>query len=379
MADYYEILGIARGASAEEIKKAYRKQALKYHPDKNAGDSEAEKRFKEISQAYEVLSDPQKRELYDRYGEEGVAAGAGMGPGFGSMDEALRTFMGAFGGGGLDSIFDTFFGGGPGGAMMGRPGASKKITLDLSFEEAAKGLDKEITLSNYVECETCDGSGAARPDAVKVCQQCGGAGQVVQSRGFFSMSAVCPTCRGEGRIITEPCGTCKGKGRSKEKQKVKVHIPAGVDDGMRMKVSGKGDAGEGGGPPGDLYVFIRVAEHPLFKREGDDLHLDLPLGFAEAALGTTKEIPTLDKTAKIHIPEGTQAGKILRVKGGGMPNVHGRGAGDLLVHVQVETPTGLNERMRELLKEFGELEGSAQHPRKKGFMDKVKSFLGGRE
>ncbi len=377
MADYYETLGISRDAGPDEVKKAYRKQALKYHPDKNAGDPEAEKQFKEISQAYEVLSDPQKRELYDRYGEEGVMAGAGAaGAGYGSMDEALRTFMGAFGGGGLDSIFDTFFGGG-GGQMMGRPGASKKVTLDLAFEEAARGLDKEITLSNLALCKTCDGSGAARPEAVQMCQQCGGAGQVVQSRGFFSMSTVCPTCRGEGKIITETCGTCRGRGRNKEKQKVKIHIPAGVDDGMRLKMTGKGDAGESGGPPGDLYVFLRVADHALFKRQGDDLHLELPVGFAEAALGSVKEIPTLDKTAKITIPEGTQGGKTLRIKAGGMPNVHGQGRGDLMVHIQVETPTGLTDRQRELLKEFGELEGAAQHPKKKSFKAKVKTFLGG--
>ncbi len=379
--DYYEVLGVQRGASADEVKKAYRKNALKYHPDKNPGDPEAEARFKEVSEAYEILSDPQKKELYDRYGKEGVrSAGMGAGPagaGFASMDEALRTFMGAFGGGGGgESIFDTLFGGMGGGTRTaGREGASKKATVRISFTEAANGVEKELLITRYNACTTCNGSGAASPSGIKQCTRCGGAGQIFQSRGFFSMASPCPQCRGEGKEITEPCKTCNGIGRTKEKQHVKVHIPAGVDTGMRLKMSGYGDAGEGGGPPGDLYVFINVDAHPIFEREGDDVLLEMPIGFAEAALGCKKEIPTLSASARITIPEGTQSGKVLRVRGEGFPNVHGRGKGDLLITVMVETPTRLTDRQRELLQEFGTLENVSNHPKKKTFVDKIKSFF----
>ncbi len=272
--DYYEILGIQKGASQEEIKKGYRKMALKFHPDKNPGDSEAEARFKEVSEAYEVLSDPQKKELYDRYGREGVRAGASAGgpQGFGSMEDALRTFMDAFGGGGGgESIFESLFGFGGGrgdGSSGARQGASKKATIRISFEEAARGVEKELLMTKFVACKSCSGSGAASAQGVKQCSRCGGTGQVVQSRGFFSMASTCPQCNGEGRMITDPCRSCQGEGRSKEKQQVKVHIPAGVDTGMRLKMSGHGDAGEAGGPPGDLFVFINVDAHPVFERQG---------------------------------------------------------------------------------------------------------------
>lgn len=383
MADYYEILEISRGASADEIKKAYRKKALKFHPDKNPGDPEAEKRFKEISEAYEVLSDDKKRQIYDQYGAEALRAGAGAGAGgfggggFGSMDEALRTFMGAFGGMGADTIFDSFFGGGGGGGRSQRQqGASKRINLTVSFIEAARGVDKELAITTQVTCDTCKGRGAATPQGVKKCPKCGGAGQIFEQRGFFSMSMGCPQCRGEGQIITDPCTNCHGQGTVKEKQRVKVHIPAGVDNGMRLKVSGHGDAGVGGGPPGDLYVFINVEPHPVFERDGDDVVLDLPISFAEAALGAKKEVPTLhEKNVRIAIPEGTQSGKTFRVKGEGFPNVHGAGKGDLLVRVAVETPTKLNAKQKELLEQFSALEGPINLPKGKGFLDKIKEFF----
>lgn len=381
--DYYEILEIARGASPEEIKKAYRKMALKYHPDKNPGDPTAEARFKEVSEAYEVLSDPKKRELYDRYGREGVRAGAaapGGAQGFGSMEDALRTFMDAFGGGGGggESIFDALFGGFGGRAEGGsqiRQGASKKATIRISFEEAAKGAEKELAITKYAACASCRGSGAASAQGVKECPKCNGAGQVFQSRGFFSMSSTCPQCGGEGRIVTDPCKTCRGEGRVKEKEHVKVHIPAGVDTGMRLKMNGYGDDGEGGGPPGDLYVFINVDKHPIFERQGDDILLDLPIGFADASLGAKKEIPTLFGSCRLTIHEGIQSGKVLRVRNEGFPNVHGRGKGDLLVRVIVETPTHLTESQKEMLREFGKTEGIENLPGKRSFLEKIRSFF----
>lgn len=388
MADYYDILEISRDASADEIKKSYRKKALQYHPDKNPGNAEAEKRFKEVSEAYEVLSDDKKRQIYDRYGKEALQGGGAGGPGmqgFSSMDEALRTFMGAFGmgggGGGGESFFD-FFGGGGGGfdgreASRGaRQGASKRVNVTISFEEAARGVDKELVISNYVSCATCNGKGSANPQAVKTCTQCSGRGQVFEQRGFFNMTMACPTCHGEGKIITDPCKNCRGQGVVKEKQHVKVHIPAGVDNGMRLKMNGHGDAGQNGGPAGDLYVFITVEAHNLFEREGNDILLDLPISFPEAALGCKKEVPSLfNHTCRISIPEGTQNGKTLRVKGEGFPNVHGHGKGDLLVRIFVETPTGLDDTQKEMLRKFGETEGVNNLPNGKGFLDKIKDFF----
>ena len=262
MTDYYNSLGVVKTATQDEIKKAYRKQALKYHPDRNQGDSDAEKQFKEISEAYEVLSDTQKRKMYDRYGKEGIqgaAAGGFGGGGFASMDEALRTFMGAFGGMGSDHIFDSFFGGGAEAGMRSRrQGSSKRVNITISFEEAAKGVEKELAITNHVTCKECQGRGSASIDGIQQCQRCMGAGQVFEQRGFFSMSMTCPHCDGTGEAITDPCTTCRGNGLIKEKQRVKAKIPAGVDSGMRLKMGGYGDAGQGGGPSGDLYIFIQV-------------------------------------------------------------------------------------------------------------------------
>lgn len=380
MVDYYDVLGVNQDASAEEIKKAYRKMALKFHPDRNPGDSEAEKRFKDISEAYEVLSNDKKRQVYDRYGTEGLTGAAGMpggGPGYETMEEALRTFMGAFGGMGSDSIFESFFGGGAGPSThTQRQGVSKRVNISLSFAEAATGVDKELAVTNNVTCSGCSGSGASTSEGVKQCSQCGGAGQMFEQRGFFSMSMTCPQCNGEGTMITDPCKKCRGQGLVKEKQHVKVHIPAGVDSGMRLKMSGYGDAGQGGGPTGDLYVFITVEPHEIFEREGNDIVLDIPVSFAEAALGCKKEVPSLfSHVCRITIPEGTQSGKIFRVKNEGFPNIHGRGKGDLLVRIFVETPTRLNGRQKELLQEFSTLEGPRNLPKRKGFLDKIKGLF----
>jgi molecular chaperone DnaJ len=386
MADYYDVLAVSRSATADEIKKAYRKQALKYHPDKNPGDGGAEKRFKEISEAYEVLSDDKKRQIYDRYGKDAVhAAGAGGGGhpgGFSSMEEALHTFMGAFGGAGSDNIFDTLFGGSggdsgsAGGRSMHRQGASKRVNITLSFEEAARGADKEMAITNYATCATCHGKGAASSKGIKTCSKCGGRGQVFEQRGFFNMTMTCPHCNGEGHMITDPCKDCRGEGVVKEKQHVKIHIPAGVDNGMRLKMGGYGDAGQGGGPAGDLYVFITVEAHELFEREGNDILLDLPISFTEAALGSKKEVPSLaTHTCRILIPEGTQNGKVFRVRGEGFPNVHGQGKGDLLVRIFVETPTALSDKQKELLEEFSKLAEPSNTPKQKGFLDKIKGFF----
>jgi molecular chaperone DnaJ len=382
MADYYEVLGVTKTATPDEIKKAYRKGALKHHPDKNPGDAAAEKKFKEISEAYEVLSDEKKRQLYDQYGADalrGGGMGGGGGPGFSSMEEALRTFMGAFGGGrGGESIFDSFFGfENEGGEAGARQGASKKMSLTISFEDAVKGIEKEVVLNNYFNCDNCNGSGAASSSAIKRCTQCHGSGFVQQNRGFFSMSSPCPKCHGQGKMITEPCVECHGLGRTKKKQQVKLKVPAGVDSGMRLRMAGFGDAGEGGGPAGDLYVFINVEPHPVFERQGDDVIIELPLSFSESALGCKKEIPTPHgTTARLNVPEGTQSDKTLRIKGEGIPNVHGQGQGDLLVKISVETPVRLSDKQKKLLEDFAKLETENNSPRKKTFFDKMKSFFG---
>ncbi len=391
MSDYYEVLGLSRGASEDEVKKAYRKSALKFHPDRNPGDKQAEAKFKEISEAYEVLSDDNKRQIYDQYGADALKGGGMGGPGgpgghagFSSMEEALRTFMGAFGGGGGgggggESIFDSFFGQEQGGDDGARQGASKKMNLTISFEEAMKGVEKEVALTSYVSCSGCDGSGAASLNGIKKCTRCRGSGQIHQNRGFFSMTSVCPTCYGKGKTVTDPCKECHGEGRVKKKQNIKIKVPAGVDTGMRMRMSGYGDAGEGGGPAGDLYVFISVEPHSVFERDGDDILMELPLSFSEAALGIKKDLPTPHgSSCRIIIPEGTQNGKTLRVKGEGAPNVHSKGSkGDMLVKIVVETPINLNEKQKELLREFGELEKEQNSPRKRSFFDKLKVFFTG--
>lgn len=382
MSDYYDTLEISRQATADEVKKAYRKKAIQYHPDKNPGNADAEKRFKEISEAYEVLSDEKKRQVYDKYGKAGFQGGGGPGAGgmhdFSSMDEALRTFMGAFGGG--ETIFDFFGGGGGessrGGGKGARQGASKRANITISFEEAVNGTDKELAISNYVSCSSCKGKGTSSPQGLKSCPQCNGRGQVFEQRGFFSMTMACSKCEGQGKIITDPCKTCRGEGAVKEKQHVKIHIPAGVDNGMRLKMNGYGDAGQGGGPSGDLYVFITLEPHQIFEREGNDILLDLPISFAEAALGAKKEVPSLRRhTTLLTIPEGTQNGKVFRIKGEGFPNVHGHGQGDLLVRVFAETPTHLNAEQKKLLQEFSALEGLNNLPKRKGFLDKIKEFF----
>ncbi len=376
MSDYYSILGISRGATDEEIKKAYRKNALKYHPDRNSGDSLAEKKFKEISEAYEILSDPQKRQLYDQYGSDAFrGGGGGGGQSFSSMEEALRTFMGAFGRNGEESIFDSLFGSDSEGSSA-RKGASKKVSITISFQEAVKGTVKEAIISNYAHCSRCTGTGAESPKDVKTCSRCHGSGAIHHNRGFFSMSSSCPSCGGQGKVIASPCKECKGEGRVKTKQQVKIKIPAGIDNGMSLQLTGYGDAGQGGAPSGDLHVHIIVEPDPLFERNGDDVTVDLPLSFSEAALGCKKEIPSLqDGMVEIKIPEGIQSGKIIRIKGKGVPNVRKQGIGDLLVKVTIETPVRLSESQKKLFEEIAKLENDNNSSNKKSFFEKLKSSM----
>ncbi|PCI93052.1 molecular chaperone DnaJ [Candidatus Aerophobetes bacterium] len=389
MTDYYAALEVGKTATQDEIKKAYRKQAIKYHPDKNPDSKDAESKFKDISEAYEVLSDEQKRQLYDQYGADALKGGVGgrqhPGAGFSSMEDALKTFMGAFGGGasggggGGDSIFDSFFGFGGGGGHAteyATQGASKKISIPISFSEAAKGVEKDIVITNHITCETCDGTGAKTQGGIQTCSTCHGHGQVQQSRGFFSMTSTCPRCHGSGKVITDPCGNCHSTGRMRQKQTVKVPIPAGIDDGMRIKMGGFGDAGERGGPPGDLYVYISVKPHEIFHREGDDIIIELPVTFTEATLGCKKDIPTpLGGNCRVIIPDGTQSRKVLRIKGKGLPNVHGHGKGDLLIEIHVETPVHLSDKQKELLNEFQKLETPKNSPQKKGFFERLKALF----
>lgn len=383
MSDYYTVLGIEKSATQDEIKKAYRKKAIKFHPDKNQGDKAASEQFKKISQAYETLSDERKRQIYDQYGEQGLNGAGGMGgaQGFSSMDEALKTFMGAFGGqggGGGGSIFDSFFGGGfeGGTTSQARQGTSKKVSISISFKEAAEGIEKEIVLTNYTNCSKCGGSGAHSPSDIKTCSTCGGSGQLHQSRGFFSMASTCPNCHGSGTVITRTCSACHGQGKLKKKQNVKINIPAGIDNGMRIRMAGYGDAGDMGGPAGDLYVYVSVEEHDFFTRDGDDIYIELPISFYDAALGCKKEIPTLEnKKFRLSIPEGCQNDKILRVKGQGFKNVHNSVQGDLLVKIHVETPVHLSSKQKTLLNDLAKLETDKNSPRKKTFFDKIKSIF----
>lgn len=365
--DYYEVLGVNRDASEEEVKKAYRKLAMKYHPDRNPDNPKAEEQFKEAKEAYEVLCDASKRAAYDQYGHAGVdphAAGAGA-AGFGS-------FADAFG-----DIFGDIFGGGRQRSSVYR-GADLRYNLEISLEEAAHGTDTRIRIPTMQECETCHGSGARPGTQPTTCATCGGHGQVRMTQGFFSIQQTCPKCHGSGKVVQSPCGTCGGAGRVKHQKTLSVKIPAGVDEGDRIRLSGEGEAGLNGGPSGDLYVVIHIRPHEVFTREGNDLHCEMPVSFTKAALGGEIEIPTLDGHAKIKIPPETQSGKVFRLRGKGIKGVRSQAYGDLMCHVVVETPVNLTPRQKELLEE---LERSIEHdagrhnPRARSWMNRVKEFF----
>ncbi|HVZ45661.1 MAG TPA: molecular chaperone DnaJ [Ramlibacter sp.] len=378
--DYYEVLGVPKNASEDEIKKAYRKLAMKHHPDRNQGDAakDAEARFKEAKEAYEMLSDAEKRAAYDQFGHAGVdpSMRGGAGPGA----EGFGGFAEAFG-----DIFGDIFGqAGAGGARRGGGGrhvyrgADLSYAMEVTLEEAAKGKDAQIRIPSWSECETCHGTGAKPGTQAKTCNTCHGQGVVQMRQGFFSVQQTCPHCRGSGKIIPDPCTTCHGQGKVKKQRTLEVKIPAGIDDGMRIRSAGNGEPGTNGGPPGDLYIEIRLKKHAIFERDGDDLHCVVPVGITRAALGGEIEVPTLDGKAAIDIPEGTQAGKQFRIRGKGVKGVRSSYPGDLYCHIVVETPVKLTEHQRKLLKELDESlkKGGAKHsPQEESWADKLKGFF----
>jgi molecular chaperone DnaJ len=366
--DYYEVLGVNRDASEEELKKSYRRLAMKHHPDRNPDNAKSEGHFKEAKEAYEILSDPQKRAAYDQFGHAGVdpSSAAGQGPGFSG-------FADAFG-----DIFGDIFGGGGRGRSNVYRGADLRYNLEVTLEEAARGTETKIRIPALVACETCHGSGAKPGTQPVTCPTCGGHGQVRMQQGFFSIQQTCPKCHGSGKVVPTPCSACQGMGRIKKHKTLSVKIPAGVDEGDRIRLSSEGESGTNGGPSGDLYVVIHIRQHAVFTRDHNDLHCEMPISISTAALGGDIEIPTLDGSAKIKIPMETQTGKVFRLRGKGIKGVRSAQHGDLLCHVVVETPVNLTARQKELLEELEEISAGHEghhNPRAKSWMDKVKEFF----
>ena len=379
--DYYDVLGVTKNASEDDIKKAYRKLAMKHHPDRNQGDDakKSEDKFKEAKEAYEMLSDPQKRAAYDQYGHAGVDPnmGGGFRPG-GPGAEGFGGFAEAFG-----DIFGDIFGGG-GGARRGGGGqqfyrgSDLSYAMEITLEEAANGKETQIRIPSWETCDTCHGSGAKPGTSPKVCSSCNGAGTVHLRQGFFSIQQTCPHCHGTGKIIPEPCTTCHGQGKIKKNKTLEVKIPAGINEGMRIRSAGNGEPGTNGGPPGDLYIEIRIKQHEIFERDGDDLHCTVPIGLTTAALGGGIDVPTLGGTAEIELPEGTQHGKTFRLRGKGIKGVRSSYPGDLYCHISVETPVKLTEHQRKLLKELDESfkkSGDRHSPNSKSWSDRMKDLF----
>ena len=372
--DFYDILGVARNATDDEIKKADRKLAMKYHPDRNPDSKEAEGKFKEAKEAYEMLSDPQKRAAYDQYGHAGVDPNMG---GFGGGGQGFGGFSDAFG-----DIFGDIFGGGGTRGGRGGPqvyrGADLRYSMEITLEEAAHGHETQIRVPSWSNCDSCGGDGAEPGSKVETCTTCHGAGQVRVAQGFFSMQQTCPRCSGSGKYIPKPCKKCHGAGKIKSQKTLEVKIPAGIDDGMRIRSSGNGEPGVNGGPSGDLYVEVHIKEHPVFQREGEDLHCEMPISFIDAALGGEIEVPTLSGKASFDVPEGTQSGRVFRLRSKGIKSLRTALPGDLYIHVQVETPVKLNETQKDLLRKFDESlksGGSKHSPQQKGWLDRVKDFF----
>ena len=386
--DYYDILGVSKSATVAEMKKSYRKLAIKYHPDKNPGSKDAEDKFKELSEAYEVLSDQKKRSMYDQYGHDafkrsggGRSGGAGMGGFHDPFDIFSQVFgSGGGGGGGGGSIFEEFFGGG-GGRQTSRGGAQEgadlRYDLEIDFEDAVYGGDKKITYSRMQSCTTCHGSGCQPGTGKTTCGRCGGSGYVTTSHAFLSMRQHCPACHGAGQVIEKPCSKCGGEGRVRAQKTIQIHIPPGVDTGSRLRVAGEGEAGVNGGPHGDLYVVIHVRSHDVFKRDGVDIMCEVPISFATATLGGIVEVPTITGKAKLKIPEGTQTGTILRLRGKGIPSLRGGRRGDQHIKIFVEIPQKLSKIQKEKLMEFAEA-SKDNHPMMASFMEKAKSFFKGK-
>lgn len=380
--DYYELLGVSKSASADELKKAYRKQAVKFHPDKNPGNKQAEEKFKKVSEAYDVLNDADKRAAYDQYGHAAFQNGMGGGPGGGGgggFHDPFDIFRDVFGqqgrGGGGGGIFDEMFGGGGGGQGGGRDGADLRYDLEITLEEAARGAQKDISFRKNVSCERCHGSGAEPGSKPVTCPTCRGAGQIRRSGGIITFTQACPTCGGQGSTIEKHCTACRGEGRTAKTTKLNVKIPAGVDTGSRLRSSGNGEAGQAGGHTGDLYIVLSVKDHELFERHGDDLFCEIPIKFTLATLGGTIEVPTLFGKASLKIPVGTQSGTTFRLREKGMPTLRGGRQGDQLVRVQVEVPKSLTSEQKELLEEFAKISGDATEPTSASFFEKAKKFF----
>jgi len=382
--DYYELLGVQKGVTEEELKKAYRKKAVQFHPDKNPGNKQAEETFKKVSEAYEVLKDADKRAAYDRYGHaafQGPGGGgrgpaAGGGGGFHDPSDIFREVFGqqGRGGGGGGGIFDEMFGGGGGGGAD-RDGSDLRYDLEITLEEAAKGVEKEISFRKAMTCERCTGSGAEPGSKRVTCPTCRGAGQIRRSASIITFTQACPTCGGTGQKIEKPCTVCRGEGRTPQTTKINVRIPAGVETGSRLRSSGNGEAGSSGGSPGDLYIVLSVKDHELFEREGDALRCEIPIKFTLAALGGSIEAPTLFGKVSLKIPAGTASGTTFRLREKGMPSLRGGRQGDQLVRVQVEVPSSLTAEQRKLLEDFARVSGDAAEPTSKSFFEKAKKFF----
>jgi molecular chaperone DnaJ len=371
--DYYEVLGVNKNASADDIKRAYRKMAMKYHPDKNPDDKQAETKFKEAAEAYEVLSNPEKRQKYDQFGHDGLS-GAGMHD-FSHMnvDDISSMF-------GFDDLFSGIFGGGARGSRRARRNAPSKgydleTTVSLTMQEVANGTEKTIEFTRQDNCSECGGSGNAKGAKPSKCVMCGGTGQVSRGGGFFQMVSTCPKCRGTGEVITNPCKKCRGTGRVPRKKNLKIKIPSGVHEGQAVRVSGEGEPGRNNGPRGDLYCYVKIKPHEFLERDGNNLIAIVPISFSQAVLGTTIDVPTLEGTKKLKIPPGTQYGKIFRIRSQGLPDIRTNRKGDQLVQVTIETPTGLNSKQKQLIEEFAKTENKSVSPKANSFIEKLKNYF----